>query len=73
MRCGKTSSSSSCVGCNFLDRKISKLARENSIPLHLDGARLWNACVATHRPVSDYGSLFDSMSLCFSKGKIICI
>ena len=35
---------------------------------HLDGARLWNAHVATGVPLVDYGSLFDTVSVCFSKG-----
>lgn len=35
---------------------------------HLDGARLWNAHVATGVPLSDYGACFDTVSVCFSKG-----
>ncbi|KXS18567.1 hypothetical protein M427DRAFT_109383 [Gonapodya prolifera JEL478] len=38
------------------------------IPIHLDGARLWNAHVATGVPLADYGKLVDSISVCFSKG-----
>lgn len=49
-------------------RRISKFARDNGIPLHLDGARLWNASIATGVSMQEYGSLFDSMSLCLSKG-----
>ena len=49
-------------------KRISDLARSRNIPLHLDGARLWNASVATGIPLKEYASYFDSMSLCFSKG-----
>lgn len=49
-------------------RKISNLAREKQIAIHLDGARLWEASAATGTPMSEYGALFDSMSLCLSKG-----
>lgn len=48
--------------------RISKLAKENRIKLHLDGARLWNASVATGIPIKSYCDLVDSVSLCFSKG-----
>ena len=36
--------------------------------LHLDGARLWNALVKTSEKAKDYGDVFDTISLCFSKG-----
>ena len=35
---------------------------------HLDGARLWNAHVATGVPLDDYGRLFDTVAVCLSKG-----
>ena len=38
------------------------------IPMHLDGARLWNAHVATGVPLTAYGRLFDTVSVCLSKG-----
>ena len=38
------------------------------VRLHLDGARLWNACVATGESLQDWGSLFDTVSVCLSKG-----
>lgn len=47
---------------------ISAFARENDIKLHLDGARLWNAVAAGAGSLTDYTTLFDSVSLCFSKG-----
>src|SRR5665811_169683 len=42
--------------------------RECGLAAHLDGARLWNAHVATGVPLSTYATLFDSVSVCFSKG-----
>ena len=36
--------------------------------MHLDGARLWNASIATGIKLAEYASYFDSISLCFSKG-----
>jgi threonine aldolase len=38
------------------------------IRLHLDGARIWNAHVATGVPLSAYGTLFDTVAVCLSKG-----
>ena len=48
--------------------KISELARRKGLRMHLDGARLWNAAVATGITIAEYASHFDSVSLCFSKG-----
>jgi threonine aldolase len=47
---------------------ISTWTRKNGLILHLDGARLWNAIVATGVPAKTWSSLFDSVSVCFSKG-----
>ncbi|MFT5059624.1 MAG: threonine aldolase [Planctomycetota bacterium] len=47
---------------------IAAVARENGIPMHLDGARLANAVVATGIGASDWCQHFDSVSLCLSKG-----
>lgn len=49
-------------------REVSVLCRDAGVGLHLDGARLWNAHVATGVPLADYGQLFDTVSVCFSKG-----
>lgn len=38
------------------------------VPLHCDGARIWNASVACGVPLSTYGSLFATLSVCLSKG-----
>jgi len=48
--------------------KISNLAKENNLKIHLDGARLWNASVETGIALLKYATFFDSVSLCFSKG-----
>jgi threonine aldolase len=47
---------------------ISAWTHENRLILHLDGARLWNAVVATGVPARTWADLFDSVSVCFSKG-----
>ncbi|WP_404298616.1 low-specificity L-threonine aldolase [Halomonas sp.] len=44
------------------------LAREHGLATHLDGARLFNAVVATDTPLAALCAPFDSVSLCFSKG-----
>jgi threonine aldolase len=49
-------------------QKISGFARNNNLKIHLDGARLWNACVETGVSLKEYCQYFDSVSLCFSKG-----
>jgi threonine aldolase len=43
-------------------------ARELGLAVHLDGARLLNASVASGVPPADYGRLADTVTLCFSKG-----
>jgi threonine aldolase len=47
---------------------VAELCREHGIGYHLDGARLWNAHVATGVDLAAYGTLFDTVSVCFSKG-----
>ena len=49
-------------------KAITDVAREHQLPTHLDGARLWNASVALDTPVSTFAALFDSVSVCLSKG-----
>ena len=44
------------------------LAREHGLATHLDGARLFNAAVATDTPLARLCAPFDTVSLCFSKG-----
>lgn len=47
---------------------ISAWARSQNLIMHLDGARLWNAIIATGVPAPEWGKHFDSISVCFSKG-----
>ena len=48
--------------------EVNRLCRDAGVGLHLDGARLWNAHVATGVALADYGRLFDTVNVCFSKG-----
>ena len=47
---------------------VGEMCRDAGLGYHLDGARLWNAHVATGVPLHTYGRLFDTVSVCFSKG-----
>lgn len=47
---------------------VQELARSHGLGLHLDGARLWNAHVATGTPLSELAGGFDTVSVCLSKG-----
>jgi threonine aldolase len=49
-------------------KKIRTVCDEHNLKLHLDGARIWNALVAKNQNPKDFGALFDSISVCFSKG-----
>ena len=49
-------------------RRLRELADAEDLTLHLDGARLWNAHAATGVPLREYGRLFDTVSVCLSKG-----
>jgi threonine aldolase len=49
-------------------RALRAGADEMGIAVHLDGARLWNAHVATGIPLGEYGALADTVSVCLSKG-----
>jgi len=48
--------------------RISQWAREHGLAMHLDGARLFNAQVATGIPAAEWAKHFDTVSVCFSKG-----
>jgi threonine aldolase len=48
--------------------ETAKEARQCGLLIHLDGARLWNAMVATRTHLADWSRHVDSLSLCFSKG-----
>jgi len=49
-------------------RSIRQLALERSLPVHLDGARLWNAAAATDAELAEYASCADTVAVCLSKG-----
>jgi len=47
---------------------LKNLAKKHNLYFHLDGARIWNACVETGLSPKDYAQHFDTVSCCFSKG-----
>ena len=49
-------------------RKIRQVCDANNLKFHLDGARIWNALVATNDDPKAYGQVFDTISVCLSKG-----
>jgi len=49
-------------------QRINEVCVKNNLKLHLDGARLFNALVAKGENTRQYGKLFDSISICLSKG-----
>ena len=49
-------------------KSIRDVCDKNDLKLHLDGARLFNALVATGESPKRYGELFDTISICLSKG-----
>lgn len=55
------------IGLDAL-RELGGFARQHGLGYHLDGARLFNALVADREQASDYGQVFDSISICLSKG-----
>jgi threonine aldolase len=48
--------------------RIKKFCEKHSLAFHLDGARLFNALVAKHETPEQYGKVFDTISICLSKG-----
>ncbi len=49
-------------------KKIRTICDDHDLGYHLDGARLWNALVAKGETAAQYGDLFDTISVCLSKG-----
>jgi threonine aldolase len=49
-------------------RALRTLADDTGVGLHCDGARIWHAHIATGVPLAEYGRLFDTISVCLSKG-----
>tara|TARA_R110002049_G_scaffold250774_3_gene425150 strand:+ start:8079 stop:9095 length:1017 start_codon:yes stop_codon:yes gene_type:complete len=48
--------------------KIKTVCNNHKLGFHLDGARIWNALVAKNETAKQYGDVFDTISVCFSKG-----
>ncbi|BCB87993.1 threonine aldolase family protein [Phytohabitans suffuscus] len=48
--------------------RLRRIADEAEVALHCDGARIWNAHVADGVPLASYGRLFETLSVCLSKG-----
>ncbi len=55
------------LGLSELQR-LRNFADANGVGIHLDGARIWNAHVATGTPLATYGAIADTMAVCLSKG-----
>lgn len=49
-------------------QKIKEVCTRHQLRYHLDGARLWNAMIARKQHPKQFGDLFDTISVCFSKG-----
>lgn len=49
-------------------QKIKQVCVDHNLKYHLDGARLWNALIAKKQQPKQFGELFDTISVCFSKG-----
>lgn len=49
-------------------KKIKKVCEDHNLGLHLDGARLFNALVAKGESPKQYGEIFETISICLSKG-----
>jgi threonine aldolase len=49
-------------------KKIKAVCVDNNLKYHLDGARIWNAVVAKKQHPREFGALFDTISVCLSKG-----
>ncbi len=49
-------------------KKLRDMADEHGLKMHLDGARIWNASIATGITLDEYCRYFDSIQCCFSKG-----
>ena len=60
-------SSGSCYDRSTL-HDVAAAARERGLPVHLDGARVWNASAATGVPPAEFAAAADTVMVCFSKG-----
>lgn len=48
--------------------RIKQVCDQHNLKFHLDGARIWNALIAKGQQPKEFGALFDTISVCFSKG-----
>ncbi|XMO86100.1 GntG family PLP-dependent aldolase [Algibacter sp. AS12] len=48
--------------------KIKQVCKDNKLGFHLDGARLWHALISKNETTKQYGEVFDTISVCLSKG-----
>jgi len=59
-------------GGNYYDlsqlEEIKAAAKSNNLPIHIDGARIFNALIASNISATTMGTFFDSLSFCLSKG-----
>ncbi len=53
---------------NFHMKEVSEIAKENSLPIHLDGARIFNAALSLDVKAIEIAKYADSVSVCISKG-----
>jgi threonine aldolase len=49
-------------------KRIRKVCNDNNLKFHMDGARIWNALVHKQENPNEYGKVFDTISVCLSKG-----
>jgi threonine aldolase len=49
-------------------RKVRQIATEAGVPIHMDGARIWNAAAAAGVPVTEWTTQVDTVMFCLSKG-----
>ena len=56
-----------CYAISDLE-EIKAVCVKNNLKFHLDGARIWNALVAKRQNPKDFGAIFDTISVCLSKG-----
>ena len=49
-------------------QEIKEVCNANNLKFHLDGARIWNALVAKNQDPKEFGKIFDTISVCLSKG-----
>jgi len=55
------------IGLDVL-RGLRAVTADAGVALHCDGARIWHAHIADSVPLADYGAMFDTLSVCLSKG-----